>query len=167
MDAGTTLTSDQTQQLKKKKKKAYASLSVPLVLLLRLFCSRLGGGVWAMEGGLRLASSFLCLSMSSRWELILSCCLETHRWTGDEEVSACSAGFFSQLAPIMLKELHTPSFQTHGTFKQRNRPNYFISLFKRDLLLKLTVWSAAFTSGLMVNVGQSLFANKLYNWVDS
>lgn len=54
---------------------SYVSLSVPLALLLRLFCSRLGGGVWAIEGGLRLASSFLCRSMSSRWELILSCCL--------------------------------------------------------------------------------------------
>lgn len=60
-----------------KKPCPYASLSVPFVLLLRLFCSKLGGGVWAMEGGLRLARSFLCLSMSSRWELILSCCLET------------------------------------------------------------------------------------------
>lgn len=57
-------------------KAPYASLSVPLVLLLRLFCSRLGGGVWAIEGGLRLANNFLCRSMSSRWELILSCCLE-------------------------------------------------------------------------------------------
>lgn len=57
------------------KASSYASLSVPLALLLRLFCSRLGGGVWAIEGGLRLASSFLCRSMSSRWELILSCCL--------------------------------------------------------------------------------------------
>lgn len=56
---------------------SYASLSVPFVLLLRLFCSRLGGGVCAMDGGLRLARSFRCLSMSSRWELILSCCLET------------------------------------------------------------------------------------------
>lgn len=62
---------------------SYASLSVPFVLLLRLFCSRLGGGVWAMDGGLRLARSFLCLSMSSRWELILSCCLGT-------EVHACN-----------------------------------------------------------------------------
>lgn len=62
---------------------SYVSLSVPFVLLLRLFCSRLGGGVWAMDGGLRLARSFLCLSMSSRWELIRSCCLETeeaHTW---------------------------------------------------------------------------------------
>lgn len=61
----------------REKSVSYASLSVPFVLLLRLFCSRLGGGVWAMDGGLRLARSFLCLSMSSRWELILSCCLET------------------------------------------------------------------------------------------
>ena len=53
-----------------------ASFSWPLLLLLRLFCSGLGRGVWAAAGGFLFPSSLRCLSMSSLWVLILSCCLE-------------------------------------------------------------------------------------------
>ena len=53
-----------------------ASFSWPLLLLLRLFCSGLGRGVWVAAGGFLFPSSLRCLSMSSLWVLILSCCLE-------------------------------------------------------------------------------------------
>lgn len=53
----------------------YVSFSAPLVLFLRCFCSLLAGGVCPMAGGFRFASIFRCLSISSRWEFILSCCL--------------------------------------------------------------------------------------------
>lgn len=55
--------------------KAYISFSAPLLLLFRLLGSRFGGGVWLALGGFFLISSFLCLSMSSRWAFTLSCCL--------------------------------------------------------------------------------------------
>ncbi|TNN67726.1 hypothetical protein EYF80_022042 [Liparis tanakae] len=40
---------------------------------------RLGGSVWAMEGGFLFNNSFLCLSMSSRCVLTRSCCLKHAR----------------------------------------------------------------------------------------
>lgn len=95
---------------KKLTKASYASLSAPLALLLRLFCSRLGGGVWAMEGGLRLASSFLCLSISSRWELILSCCLE---------IDNTLAGKMDRAPPIVLSFMCCVSFEF----------SFFLSIF--------------------------------------
>lgn len=53
-----------------------------------------------MEGGLRLARSFLCLSMSSRWELILSCCLGTE---GAHTCnSQCAVNFPSAQMPVCL-----------------------------------------------------------------
>lgn len=59
-----------------------------------------------MEGGLRLASSFLCLSMSSRWELILSCCLKTdHTLTmtyTPNTVMFVHSGSFVEMLPIPL-----------------------------------------------------------------
>lgn len=54
---------------------SYASFSWLLLLLFRLFCSRLGGGVGAKDGGFLFPSSFLCLSMSSLCEPTRSCCL--------------------------------------------------------------------------------------------
>lgn len=54
----------------------YVSFSAPFVLFLRCFCSLLAGGVCPIAGGFRFANIFLCLSISSRWEFILSCCLK-------------------------------------------------------------------------------------------
>lgn len=57
--------------------RTYVSFSAPLVLFLRCFCSVLAGGVWPIAGGFRFANIFRCLSISSRWEFILSCCLKS------------------------------------------------------------------------------------------
>ncbi len=76
-------------------RRTYISFSAPLLLLLRLLGSRLGGGVWLALGGFFLISSFLCLSMSSLCPLTFSCCLYKDKvifFLSFHIVSQCSCG---------------------------------------------------------------------------